>query len=149
MGILKDAILFIGLMIVNSSMLMVVSTAINEAGKIIDKSKIETVAEIGLEKYVNFDMNDEQAKGVMIQANIKTGIEYQEGQEYKAIKSTGILLNMPKINGEYPEKVEVLGISTKATNGGEAKDSQQQYEKESGKLKIVALNKENGYSRKN
>ena len=115
------AILFIGLMIVNSSMLMVVSTAINEARKIIDKSKIETVAEIGLEKYVNFDMNDEQAKGVMIQANIKTGIEYQEGQEYKAIKSTGILLNMPKINGEYPEKVEVLGISTKATNGGEAK----------------------------
>ena len=75
------AILFIGLMIVNSSMLMVVSTAINEARKIIDKSKIETVAEIGLEKYVNFDMNDEQAKGVMIQANIKTGIEYQEGQE--------------------------------------------------------------------
>lgn len=137
------AILFIGLMIVNSSMLMVVSTAINEARKIIDKSKIETVAEIGLEKYVNFDMNDEQAKGVMIQANIKTGIEYQEGQEYKAIKSTGILLNMPKINGEYPEKVEVLGISTKATNGGEAKDYQQQYEKESGKLKIVALNKEN------
>ena len=137
------AILFIGLMIVNSSMLMVVSTAINEARKIIDKSKIETVAEIGLEKYVNFDMNDEQSKGVMIQANIKTGIEYQEGQEYKAIKSTGILLNMPKINGEYPEKVEVLGISTKATNGGEAKDYQQQYEKESGKLKIVALNKEN------
>ena len=31
------AILFIGLMIVNSSMLMVVSTAINEARKIIDK----------------------------------------------------------------------------------------------------------------
>ena len=77
MGILKDAILFIGLMIVNSSMLMVVSTAINEAGKIIDKSKIETVAEIGLEKYVNFDMNDEQAKGVMIQANIKTGFGSQ------------------------------------------------------------------------
>ena len=138
------AILFIVLMLVNNSMLMVVSTAVDEVKRLIDKSKIEAVVEFGVEKYVNYCMNDQQTKGVMLQANIKTGIEYQEGQEYQAIKNTGILLNMPKINEEYPEKIEVLGISTKATNGGEsAKDYQQQYEEETGKLIIVALNKEN------
>ena len=133
------AIFVIMLMLINSSLLLVVSSAVEAIGNAIDESKINSIYEMNLEKYVNYKVKDNT--GVLVQANIKTGIEYGEGQEYKAIKSTEIVLNSPKIEGEYPEKVEVIGISTKATNGSDsAKDFTYVYEEKTGEIKIEAKN---------
>ena len=53
------------LMMINSSMLLVISTAIDEVGKIIDKTKVQAVVEIGVEKYVNYQI-DEDTKEKLI-----------------------------------------------------------------------------------
>ena len=134
------AVFVIALLLINNSLLLLISTAVEEVQKIIDSTKVTAVVETTLDKYVNYDLGNE-SKGVMLQVGLKTGIKYEEGQEYKAIESTGTLVNMPKINEEYPERVEVIGISTKATNGGDtAKDWQYVYDAEKGELKIATLN---------
>ena len=139
------AILTIGLMLINSSLLSVISVAIDSVEKAIDKTKINAIYEMKLEKYVNYDVND--AKGVMTQLNLKTGIEYQEDEEYKPLNSTETEMDMSKINGELPEKVEVIAKSTKATNGDEnGKNFEYNYNNQTGKLSIKIQNKadENG-----
>lgn len=134
------AILTIGLMLINSSLLSVISVAIDSVEKIIDKAKINAIYEMQLEKYVNYYVND--TKGVMTQLNVKTGIEYQEDEEYKPLNSTEVEINIPKLNGELPEKVEVIAKSTKATNGDEnGKDFEYAYDEQNGKLSIKTQNK--------
>ena len=138
------AILTIGLMLINSSLLSVISVAIDSIEKAIDKTKINAIYEMKLEKYVNYDVND--TKGVMTQLNLKTGIEYQD-EEYKPLNSTEMEMDMSKISGELPEKVEVIAKSTKATNGDEnGKDFEYNYNNQTGKLSIKIQNKadENG-----
>ena len=86
-----------------------------------------------------------------MQTNLKTGIEYQEGQEYAPIQETNVTINTPKINDKYPENVEIITKSTKATNGDEnGKDVNYTYNKENGQLQIITENKaddkENIYS---
>lgn len=137
-------ILFLMLIIINNSLLIIISNAIGEIQNFIDKSKIKAVSEINIEKYVNYALPDE-GKALMIQANLKTGIKYEDNQEYKPLISTQLDLNLPQIGDEYPESVEVIGISTKATNGGDiAKNFNYEYDKKIGKLKIEVANNENG-----
>ena len=134
------AIFILMMMLINSSLLLVISTAIDEIDRLIDENKINPLYEISLEKYVNH--NIENNIGTLVQFNLKTGIEYIDGEEYKPLNSTGILLNLPKIEDEYPESIELIGKSTKATNGSEkAKDFEFAYNKENGELKIMAINK--------
>lgn len=136
------SILVIMLMLVNSSLLLVVSVAIDAVQSVIDESKINTVFELNLEKYLNYTVG-EGTKGVLIQSNLKTGIEYAEGQEYQPIKENVISLNLSSINGELPQSVELVGKSTKATNGSDvAKDFTYNYDNASGKLEIVTKNVE-------
>ena len=83
----------------------------------------------------------------MVQANLKTGIEYQDGQEHVPIEATNVILKTPKVNEEYPEKVEVVVKSTKLTNGDEnGKDFNCSYNKDNGEIKLITENKvdENG-----
>lgn len=130
-------------LLINSSLLVLISTALDEVERLIDESKIEANIEINLEKYVNYKITEE-SKGTIVQANIKSGIEYKEDQQYNPIKSTEISINSPKIEDEYPESVEVLTKATKATNGDEkGKHTYYEYNKNSGELKIIAENKEN------
>ena len=139
-------ILFLALMLINNSLLMVIANAVDEVQSLIDESKVKAITEMNLEKYVNYSLGDE-SKGLMMQLNLKSGIEYEEGQEYIPINSTGIRLNFPKVKDKFPEKIEVVGISTRATNGGEqAKDWQYEYDSENGEFKLVAVNNqdENG-----
>lgn len=112
------AILVLFLLIFNSSLLTVVSTAVDEVKKLIDESKISSVIDVNLEKYVNFNISDED-KGTLVELNIKTGIEYKDDQQYVPIKATRTVTNLPQINGKYPESVDILAKSTKATNGDE------------------------------
>ena len=112
------SIFAIMLMMVNSSLLLVISSAVEAVQNIIDESKINAVYELNLEKYVNFKVGD--SAGLMIQTNLKTGIEYEDGHEYNPLSSTGIILNTPRINDEYPENIEIVAKSTKATNGDDS-----------------------------
>ena len=137
------AILVLFILTINSSFLIVVSTAIDAIENLIDESKIKPVIEVNLEKYVNYNLADEP-KGVLLQANIKTGIEYEEDQEYTPIKATKVNLKLPQIEGKYPDSLELLTMSTKATNGDEnGKDVIYNYDKETGNLQVVVGNKEN------
>lgn len=134
-------VLFLLLMLINNSVLVVISNAVDEIQNSAEQIKMSPIYELNLEKYVNYALDDE-TKGLMLQANLKTGIKYEEGEEYKPLKFTGVILDLPKINNEYPQNVEVVGISTKTTNGNDlAKDFQSVYDSTVGKVKIVALNK--------
>lgn len=135
------AIIVIMLMIINSSLLTIISVAADEIKDSLDTSKVEVKSEINVEKYVNYSLQDEE--GVLLKLDLKTGIEYKENNEYEAIKQTKTELVMPQINGKFPEKVELQAISTKATNGSDtAKDYDYKYDSNTGKIYIVALNKE-------
>ena len=134
------SILVIMLMMVNSSLMLVISVAADAVQKIIDETKINAVYELNMEKYVNYKMGDKQ--GTLVQTYLKTGIEYQEGQEYVPIDTSNVIINTPKINDKYPESVEVVTKSTKATNGdGSGKDVNYAYNKENGQLQIITENK--------
>ena len=139
------SILVIMMMLINSSLMLVISTAIDAVQSIIDESKINAIYELNLEKYVNYKVGD--TPGLMVQANLKTGIEYQDGQEHVPIEATNVILKTPKVNEEYPEKVEVVVKSTKLTNGDEkGKDFNCSYNKDNGEIKLITENKadENG-----
>lgn len=134
------SILVIMLMIVNSSLMLVISVAADAVQKIIDETKTNAIYELNIEKYVNYKTGDKQ--GTLVQTNLKTGIEYQEEQEYAPIQETNVIINTPKINDKYPENVEIITKSTKATNGdGNGKDVNYTYNKENGQLQIIAENK--------
>ena len=134
------SILVIMLMMVNSSLMLVISVAVDTVQKIIDETKINAVYELNMEKYVNYKIGDKQ--GTLVQTYLKTGIEYQEGQEYVPIDTSNVIINTPKINDKYPESVEVVTKSTKATNGdGNGKDVNYAYNKENGQLQIITENK--------
>ena len=131
------------LMLINSSLLSIISIAIDDSRQeeSVDETKINPLYEINLEKYVNYKI--EEDSGTLVQMDLKTGIEYLDGQEYKPLNSTGVLLNLPKIENEFPESIEVIGKSTKATNGSDvAKDFQYAYDKNTGEMKIITINKE-------
>ena len=135
------AIIFTMLMLVNSSFLTLISVAVEEIQNTEDTSKINAEVELDVEKYVNYDFEDK--KGTLLKLNLSTGIKYDEEQEYKPIKSTATELIAPQIKEEYPERIEVQAISTRATNGSEAaKDWNYEYEASTGKISISALNNE-------
>lgn len=135
------AIIFTMLMLVNSSFLTLISVAVEEIKNTEDTSKINAEVELDVEKYVNYDFEDK--KGTLLKLNLSTGIKCDEDQEYKPIKSTVTELIAPQIKDEYPERIEVQAISTKATNGSDvAKDWNYEYEASTGKISISVLNNE-------
>lgn len=135
------AIIFTMLMLVNSSFLTLVSIAVEGIQNENNTLNIESQYEIDMLKYVNY--NFETHKGTFLKFDLKTGIKYSNNEEYKPIQSTTTELIVPQIKDEYPEKVEVQAISTKATNGNDnAKDWDYEYDVTTGKITICALNRE-------
>ena len=135
-------ILVLMALLINSSLMMILSTALDAISGVLEESKINSILEMSLEKYVNYNL-DGQVKGTLVQMNVKTGMEYAEGQEYIPLEYTEALLQAPKIEGEYPEKVEFVAKSTKATNGDDnAKDIGYEYNNQDGTVKVCVQNKE-------
>ncbi|MCI8641338.1 MAG: hypothetical protein HFJ59_05675 [Clostridia bacterium] len=135
-------ILILSMILLNSSLLLIISSAVDEIEEAIDESKVNVLYNINLEKYVNYAIEDD--KVTLVQIDLKTGVEFVEGQKYYPIEKTDIALNLPKIEGEYPNKVEVIGISTKATNGNEdAKDIKNVYNNKTGEIRIETTNGSN------
>ena len=114
-------ILMLIIFLLNSSTLLVISEAV-EAVQSITGEKIKALAEINLIKYENYDTTTENSesgrKGVLVQFNLKTGIEYAEDEEYKPIQKTETNISVPLIGENKPTRVEVITKSTQATNGG-------------------------------
>lgn len=80
--IVKKVISFlvITMLVLNSSTFIIISRAIDKIENLIDENKINGNYEMNLEKYVNYELNDvENTNGVLLQYNLKTGIEYEEG----------------------------------------------------------------------
>lgn len=117
-------ILMLITLLLNSSVMITISEAVEVINETLSENESETkpIIEAELTKYVNFDTttegSDTGSKGVLIQFNVKTGIEYPEEQEYKAIQKTISKIEAPEINGNKPERATVILKSTKATNGG-------------------------------
>lgn len=133
------SIFIIMLMLINSSLLTLISTAIDAIETAIEDGRVNVIESVSIEKYVNY--NFEEKKGVLLKFNAQSGIEYKDEGEYQPLKSTTIGINAPKINGEFPEEVQVNAIQTMATNGGN-KDFEYSYNKEKGILVIHTENVE-------
>ena len=141
-------ILMLIVLLLNSSIMIVISESVDAIQESIEEreeqEKIKTLAEIKLTKYGNFDTTTENgesgSKGVLVQFNLKTGIEFVEGEEYKPIQKTGINIDLPWVGDYKPERVEVITKSTQATNGGNA--AIYEYHSSTGILSISAENSE-------
>lgn len=133
------SIFIIMLMLINSSLLTLISTAIDAIETAIEDGRVNVIENVSIEKYVNY--NFEEKKGVLLKLNTQSGIEYKDEVEYQPLKSTTIGINVPKINDEFPEEVQVNAIQTIATNG-ENKDFEYSYNKEKGILVIHTENVE-------
>lgn len=130
--------------LLNSSIMIVISEAIDAIQKIAEE-KVKAIAEIKLTKYENFDTTTEDSstgsKGVLVQFNLKTGIEFAEGEKNKPIQKTSTNISLPWVGDYKPSRVEVITKSTQATNGG--KQADYEYHKSTGILSITAENSEN------
>ena len=84
-------ILMLIIFLLNSSIMIIISEAVDAVESMIEE-KIKALAEINLTKYENFDTttenSDSGSKGVLVQFNLKTGIEFEEGQAYIPIEKT-------------------------------------------------------------
>ena len=146
-SLFKKILIILVLMIItaNQQFLLLVAQAAEEIQSVVEENKVKAIAELKLKKYVNYRLDDEN-QGVLIQSELKTGIEYGEDQEYKPLKTTEANLSMPKIENCYPEKVEVIAKSTQATNGSdEEKEANYEYDSNSGEIKLWTSNDE-GYN---
>ncbi len=134
-------ILMLIIFLLNSSIMIIISEAVDAVEAMIEE-KIKALAEINLTKYENFDTTTENSdtgsKGVLVQFNLKTGIEFEEGQAYIPIRKTTTNINLPWIGDYKPSRVEVITKSTQATNG--AKEASYEYHPSTGILSITAEN---------
>ena len=75
-----------------------------------------------LEKYINYDMSDED-KGTLVQYHLRTGIKYKEESEIFPVKENETTIQIGQIDGKYPYDVKVIMNSTETTNGNMDKDN--------------------------
>ena len=88
-------ILILIILLLNSSIMILVSEAVDVIQNEIESNsedKVKVLSEINLTKYENFDTTEEKSKegskGVLVQFNLKTGIEFAEGEEYQPINTS-------------------------------------------------------------
>ena len=142
-------ILILITLLLNSSIMLVISEAVDAVNQTkTEEDKIKALSEINLTKYENYDTTTENSesgsKGTLVQFNFKTGIEFAEDEEYKAIQKTETNIALPRIENYKPSRVEVIIKSTQATNGG--KEAKYEYHSSTGILSIIAENSD--YSQK-
>ncbi len=130
-------VLILLVLVLNSSSMVIA----NEIVENLQTGKAEATIETELTKYSNYNVHEQ--KGSIVQLNVKTGIKYPENVQTNNIKKSIALLNMPLLKEEFPERVEVIAKSTKATNGKEKEQVSYAYDKNTGALQITTSNEEN------
>mgnify|MGYP004623896029 CR=1 FL=1 len=136
-------ILILITLLLNSSIMLVISEAVDAVNQTkTEEDKIKALSEINLTKYENYDTTTENSesgsKGVLVQFNLKTGIEFAEDEEYEAIQKTKTNIELPRIKNYKPSRVEVIVKSTQATNG--RNEAKYEYHSSTGILSIMAEN---------
>ncbi len=106
----------------------------------------DSVLEGILEKYINYNLNDED-KGTLVQYHLRSGIIYKEESKVYPIKENETNIQIGKIDGKYPHDVKVIVNDTEASNGNTDKyaNTDTGYNPETGILTIKIHNQdENG-----
>lgn len=138
---LRGLILLLLLMVLSANSKFLMSVA-SESERSINKDNIATTSNVVLEKYINYE--DGEQKGLLVQYSVDAGIEYKNNENYVPLAATGILINAPKIENEFPTNVEIIAKSTLLTNGSnKGKDYKFVYKKETGEIAIVTSNNKN------
>ena len=140
------SILILAMLLLNSSLMMIISSAIDVVEDKISQQEVETITESTISKYVNYAMgtDENKEKGVLLQLNLKSGINFLNQENYKPIDTTEIKLEVPKINNVLPRDVNVIVKTTKATNGG--READYVYNNNDGIITITIKNE--GYTEK-
>ena len=91
-------------------------------------------------KYVNYE--DEGQNKAIVEFNLKETVTYNNDY-YSPVKNNSIYIKLPEIAGVLPEKVEVISVSSKATNGdNKQKQAKYEYNPENRNLHIYENNEE-------
>lgn len=131
----------IALILTISASIFISKALYEENGKIIEP---QINSDFKLVKYVNYQEAGQEK--TMVEFNLKGKVSYNEGY-YSPVKENSIYVKLPEIAGNLPEKIEVISVSSKATNGeNKQKQAQYDYNPENRNLHIYENNKtdENG-----
>ncbi len=127
----------IGILAISASIF--ISRALyNEEGKEI-VSSVKT--NFSLVKQFNYEEKGQEKS--LIEFNLKEKPSYTEDY-YSPVKENSTYLKIPEINGIIPDTIDVISISSKATNGkDEQREAKYEYDKESKILHIYDSNEAN------
>lgn len=127
----------IGILAISASIF--ISRALySEDGKEIESS-IKTT--FSLVNQFNYEENGEEKS--LIEFNLKEKPTYTEDY-YNPVKENSTYLKIPEINGIIPDTIDVISISSKATNGkDEQREAKYEYDKESKILHVYDSNEAN------
>ena len=109
-------------------------------------NNVNGILEGAINKYVNYSLTNGE-KGTLVEYALRTGMEYENEEEYKAIKVSELNINVNQIDGKYPSEVKVVEKSSKVTNGKEEgiEEEDYSYDASNGNLVIRTSNEnENG-----
>ena len=126
----KISVLIVAVLFAAIAAYMLIATATASFTETVDTSKVKNKLDLSLEKFVNYNVDDQ--KGALLQFDVKTGIEYEEGVEKVPALATGVFIYAPKINDKFPESLEVI------SKDADVKYSL--YDDQTGEIKIVTLN---------
>lgn len=126
----------IGILAISASIF--ISRALyNEDGKEI-VSSVKT--NFSLVKQFNYEEKGQEKS--LIEFNLKEKPSYTEDY-YSPVKENSTYLKIPEINGIIPDTIDVISISSKATNGkDEQREAKYEYDKESKILLYMTVMKQ-------
>lgn len=108
-------------------------------------NNVNGILEGAINKYVNYSLSNGE-KGTIVEYALRTGMEYENEEEFNAIKLSELNINVNQIDGKYPSEVKVIEKSSKVTNGKtEGIEEDYSYDASNGNLVIRTSNEnENG-----
>ena len=116
-----------------------ISKSIDVIAKIIVKTEgdVSKLVDLEVEDTKKVAYDEDSNKGFVAQYKIKSSLK----NNVLPVKETKIEINIPKLNNTLPQRVSLLAISTKATNGEEEKIfTSDDYTYENGKVTLSIKN---------
>lgn len=105
--------------------------------------EIEAKINSSLNLVKQFNYEEEGQEKSIIEFNLKENLTYTE-EYYSPVKENSTYLKIPEINGIAPESIEIIAVSSKATNGkDEQREAQYEYNPETKTLHIYDSNEAN------
>ena len=110
------SILILIVLLLNSSLMILISQAVDAVSEMIssEKDEIQSTQEVVLEKYVNYA--NELEKGTIVQLRVGVGLKNDANKEVY-VKDRKVSIECPRISEKVPTRVEVIGKEAKYDNG--------------------------------